>query len=80
MLGKDHFMISIARTRAQEHFAAIEKRQQAALSEQEEAAFKISEKTARLRALRLARDTKKPMDSHTKQHGAKKRPPASTPR
>jgi hypothetical protein len=63
-------LISIARTRAEERFATIEKRQQAALSEQEEAARKISENTARLRALRLAKDAKKLTDSPTKKSDA----------
>ena len=49
-------MISIARTRAENRFAALEKRQQVVLSEHEETARTISENTARLRALRLAKE------------------------
>lgn len=49
-------MISAARTRAESNFAALEKRQQKVLSEQEEAARAVSENTARLKALRLAKE------------------------
>ncbi len=49
-------MISASRARAENRFAALEKRQLKVLSEQEEAERAISENTARLRALRLAKE------------------------
>lgn len=64
-------MISISRTRAENHFAAIEKRQQAALSVHEEAALAARQKTARLKALRLARDSGELADISAKKSGAK---------
>lgn len=66
-------MISISRTRAENRFAAIEKRQQEVLSDQEEAARKISENTTRLRALRFAKEAMDLADSPTKKFSAKKR-------
>ncbi len=66
-------MISISRTRAENRFAAIEKRQQKVLSDQEETARKTSENTTRLRALRLAKEAMNLADSPTKNFGAKKR-------
>lgn len=51
-------MISISKTRAETRFDAIEKRQQVVLSEQEETARAVSANTARLKALRLAREAK----------------------
>ncbi|PLW76889.1 transcriptional regulator [Cohaesibacter celericrescens] len=48
-------MTSVSKTRAQARFAAIEKSQKNALNEREEKALKISENTARLKALRLAK-------------------------
>lgn len=52
-------MISISRKKAENRFAAIEKRQQTALSAQEEAARARDEKTARLRSARLATEAAK---------------------
>ena len=49
-------MISALRTRAENRFAALEKRQLKVLSEQEEAERSINENTARLKALRLAKE------------------------
>lgn len=49
-------MISAARTRAEKRFASMEKRQKRALSEQEEIAQAVAAKTARLKALRLAKE------------------------
>lgn len=49
-------MISISRTRAENRFAAIEKSQKKALNEQEEKKLMVSENTARLKALRLAKE------------------------
>ena len=66
-------MISISRTRAENRFAAIEKRQQEVLSDQEETARKTSENTTRLRALRLAKEAMNLADSPTKNFDAKKR-------
>ena len=52
-------MTSAARSRAEQDFAAIEKRKKKkALSPQEEAARVIDENTARLRALRLTKEAK----------------------
>lgn len=64
-------MISISRTRAENHFAAIEKRQQAALSVHEEAALAARQNTARLKALRLARDAKELANCPAKKIGTK---------
>ena len=49
-------MISATRMHAETRFAALEKRQLKVLSEQEEAERAINENTARLRALRLAKE------------------------
>jgi len=49
-------MISASRGHAENRFAALEKRQLKVLSEQEEAERAINENTARLRALRLAKE------------------------
>lgn len=49
-------MISAVRTQAENRFAALEKRQTRVLSEQEEAERAVDENTARLRALRLAKE------------------------
>ena len=50
------------RTRAEMSFAAIEKRQEPVLSEQEEAARMVREKSARLKALRLTKQAATPAD------------------
>ncbi|WP_415155230.1 hypothetical protein [Maritalea sp.] len=50
-------MISILRTRAEERFAAIERTKKVTLSERQEKEMKTSENTARLKALRLAKET-----------------------
>ncbi|SDR01509.1 hypothetical protein [Pseudovibrio sp. Tun.PSC04-5.I4] len=50
-------MLSISKTRAKDRFAAIEKSQKKALDEGEEKAMKVSEKTSRLKAIRLAKET-----------------------
>ena len=63
---KDQHRISVSRTRAENRFAAIEKRQQKVLSEQEETARAISENTARLKALRLAKEAKDLADGPVK--------------
>lgn len=49
-------MISIAKMKAEERLAAVQKSQKAALSEQEEKALKVRENTARLKAQRLAKE------------------------
>lgn len=49
-------MISILRTRAEERFAALERTKKVALSEKQEEEKKTSENTARLKALRLAKE------------------------
>jgi len=49
-------MISILRTRAEERFAALERTKKVALSERQEEEKKTSENTARLKALRLAKE------------------------
>ncbi len=49
-------MISAVRSHAENRFAALEKRQLKVLSEQEEAERAVDENTARLRALRLAKE------------------------
>ena len=49
-------MISAVRTQAENRFAALEKRQTRVLSEHEEAERAVDENTARLRALRLAKE------------------------
>jgi hypothetical protein len=49
-------MISISRQRSEDRFAAIERYKQKALSEKREETQRIAEKTARLKALRLARE------------------------
>ena len=51
-------MVSASRLRAENRFAAIEKRQKKVLSEQEEAVRAVNENTARLKALRLAKEAK----------------------
>lgn len=66
-------MISILRTRAENRFAAIEKSQQKAINEQEEKARKVSENTARLKALRLAKEAKDLAAGSPKSAGTKKR-------
>lgn len=65
-------MISISRTRAENRFATIERRQQAALSEQEETARMISENTVRLKALRLAKEAKNLANAPAKKTRTKK--------
>ena len=65
-------MISISRTRAENRFAAIEKRQKEVLTEQEETARMVSENTARLKALRLAKEANDLANSPPKKTGAKK--------
>lgn len=65
-------MISISRTRAENRFAAIEKSQQKAINEQEEKALRISENTARLKALRLAKEAADLAENPTKKSGSKK--------
>jgi hypothetical protein len=54
---KDLAVISILRTRAEERFAAIERTKKVTLSERQEKEMKTSENTARLKALRLAKET-----------------------
>ncbi len=49
-------MISASRIHAENRFAAIERLQLKALSEQEEAERAVNENTARLRTLRLAKE------------------------
>ena len=49
-------MISAKRSQADNRFAALEKRQLKVLSEREEAERVVDENTARLRALRLAKE------------------------
>lgn len=49
-------MISISRKRAENRHEAIEEAQKKALGEREELALKISEKTARLKTLRLVKE------------------------
>jgi len=66
-------MISISRTRAESRFAAIEKRQKEVLTEQEETSRRISENTARLKALRLAKEASDLANSSPKKTGTKKR-------
>lgn len=66
-------MASQLRTKAEERFAAIEKARQTILSEHEEAAQKIAENTARLRALRLAKEAKDLAESPEKKTVAKKK-------
>lgn len=66
-------MINISRAHAENRFAAIERLRKETLSEQEEMARKIRKNTARLKALRLARDTADLTDSPPKKTGAKKR-------
>jgi len=73
-------MISISRTRAEGRFAAIEKRQQAGLSAQEETARAISEKTARLKALRLAKEATDLANKPAKRSSPKKRAARRSPR
>ena len=51
-------MISASRSHAENRFAALEKRQLKVLSQQEEAERAVDENTARLRALRLAKEAK----------------------
>lgn len=65
-------MISISRTHAENRFSAIEKRQQKALSEQEEKTLKIAENTARLKTLRLAKEAADLADAATPKTAAKK--------
>lgn len=72
-------MISAARTRAENHFTAIEKRQKKALSEQEAAAVAVSENTARLKALRLAKEAEDLAEKPVKP-AAKKRATARSAR
>ena len=49
-------MISAVRSQAENRFAALEKQQTRVLSEQEDAERAVDENTARLRALRLAKE------------------------
>ena len=49
-------MISILRTKPEERFAALERTKKVALSEKQEEEKKLSENTARLKALRLAKE------------------------
>lgn len=67
-------MISISRTRAENRFAAIEKRQQAVLNEREEAARALSANTARLKALRLAKEAADLANTPAKKSSSKKAP------
>ncbi len=59
-------MISASRSHAENRFAAMEKRQHKALSEQEVAERAINENTARLKALRLAKEAKDRAERPTK--------------
>lgn len=68
-------MISISRARAEDCFAAIEKRQPAGLNAHEEAARAISENTTRLRALRLAKEAAELANKPAKKSGSKKTAP-----
>ncbi|GHB32814.1 hypothetical protein GCM10007094_22200 [Pseudovibrio japonicus] len=49
-------MPSISISSAKDRFAAIEKSKKKALTDEEERAMKVSEKTSRLKALRLAKE------------------------
>ena len=49
-------MTKITRTKAENRFAAAEKRQQTVLTENKEAAESVRKKSAGLKALRLLRD------------------------
>ncbi|SNY92581.1 hypothetical protein SAMN04515647_2853 [Cohaesibacter sp. ES.047] len=49
-------MISIAKKKAEERLAAVQKSQKAALNEQEERVSKVRANTARLKAMRLAKE------------------------
>lgn len=59
-------MINATRARAEARFAQIERRQQTALSEQEEAAKARRDNSERLKALRLARDEQSPVKSKSR--------------
>lgn len=65
-------MTSTSRVRTENRVATIERRQQAALSEQEETARMISENTVRLKALRLAREAKNLANGPAKKTRTKK--------
>jgi hypothetical protein len=65
-------MISISRTRSENRNATIKRRQQQVLSEQAEAARELSENTARLKALRLAREAKSASETPAKKIRVKK--------
>lgn len=73
-------MISISRKRAENRFAAIEESQKKALSEQEELALKVSEKTARLKTLRLVKEAAVSIASRAPKPDTKKASPARKPR
>ncbi len=49
-------MIKIARTKAEKHFAAAEKREHSFVVEREKAAGIVRKKTAKLKALRLLKE------------------------
>jgi len=66
-------MISILRTNAENHFAAIEKTRQKELGEQEEIALKVRKKTAHLKSLRLAKEAADLRDTTTIKNDTKKR-------
>jgi hypothetical protein len=66
-------MISNTRTRAETSFAAIRKHQKPVLSEQDEVARIVREKSTRLKALRLVREATNLAEGPQKKLGAKKR-------
>lgn len=55
-----------SRNRAEEHFAAIKKKEDSFVKEKEKAAQKRAEHTANLRALRLAKEAKDKMVTEKK--------------
>ncbi|HEY4202861.1 MAG TPA: hypothetical protein VGM83_20100 [Devosiaceae bacterium] len=59
-------MISAIRLRAETRFAEIEKRQQRALNEQEQISRAVDENTARLKALRLAKEARERLEAEAK--------------
>jgi colicin import membrane protein len=73
---KDNLMAATTKSKAAERFAALQKRDQAVRHDIETAARLRSEKTAKLRALRLAKEAED-AETKAKEAAAKAEKPAS---
>jgi len=70
---KDQIIVSTSRTRAEDRLAAISKIQKETLNERETRAAAISKNTARLKALRLAKEAEDLAEKPAKKPSPRKR-------